>query len=114
MSFLTIPQTLTRYRLANARVPVCLVADAAQLKADADGLAPCDIVIEKERIATIAPAAPAKCGSTCAKGEASPGFRKGLNPGYDRAAVASTSILNSGRVKPETTTSVDAKASPAT
>ncbi len=62
MSFLTIPQSLTRFRLANARVPVCLVADAAQLKADADGLAPCDIVIEKERIATIAPAAPANDG----------------------------------------------------
>src|SRR5258708_3567806 len=62
MSFLTIPQSLTRYRLANARVPVCLVADAAQLKADADGLAPCDIVIEKERIATIAPAAVANDG----------------------------------------------------
>jgi len=59
MSFLIIPQSLTRYRLANASVPVCLVADAAQLKADADGLALCDIVIEKERIATIAPAAPA-------------------------------------------------------
>jgi cytosine/creatinine deaminase len=62
MSFLTIPQTLTRYRLANARVPVCLVADAAQFTPDADGLAPCDIVIEKERIATIAPAAPANDG----------------------------------------------------
>jgi cytosine deaminase len=53
MSFITIPQSLTRFRLANARVPVCLVADAAQLKADADGLAPCDIVIEKDRIASI-------------------------------------------------------------
>jgi len=62
MSFLTIPQSLTRFRLANARVPVCLVADAAQLKADTDGLAPCDIAIEKERIATIAPAAPANDG----------------------------------------------------
>jgi cytosine deaminase len=62
MSFLTIPQSLTRYRLANARVPVCLVADAAQLKADTDGLAPCDIVIEKDRIAAIAPAAPANDG----------------------------------------------------
>jgi cytosine deaminase len=62
MSFLTIPQSLTRYRLANTRVPVCLVANATQLKADADGLAPCDIVIEKERIATIAPAAPANDG----------------------------------------------------
>jgi cytosine/creatinine deaminase len=53
MSFLTIPQSLTRFRLANARVPVCLVADATQLKADADGLAPCDIVIEQDRIASI-------------------------------------------------------------
>ncbi|MEA2880718.1 MAG: cytosine/creatinine deaminase [Hyphomicrobiales bacterium] len=59
MSFLTIPQSLTHYCLANARVPVCLVADAAQLKADADGLAPCDIVIEKERIAAIGPGAAA-------------------------------------------------------
>ena len=46
-------QTSPRYRLANARVPVCLVADPAQLKPDADGLASCDIVIEKERIAAI-------------------------------------------------------------
>src|SRR5262245_6223447 len=53
MSFLTIPPALTRYRLAKARVPVCLVADATQLQADADGLAPCDIVIEKDRIAAI-------------------------------------------------------------
>ena len=43
-------------------MPVCLVADAAQLNADADGLAPCDIVIENERIAAIAPAAPANDG----------------------------------------------------
>src|SRR5689334_13309051 len=43
VDFLSIPQSLTRFRLANARVPVCLVADAAQLKADADGLAPADI-----------------------------------------------------------------------
>ncbi|MEN3382081.1 MAG: cytosine/creatinine deaminase, partial [Hyphomicrobiales bacterium] len=55
--FITIPQALTRFRLANARVPVCLVADAARLKSGADGLAPCDIVIEKERIAGIDPAA---------------------------------------------------------
>ncbi|MGZ5923966.1 MAG: cytosine deaminase [Rhizomicrobium sp.] len=55
--FITIPQTLTRFRLANARVPVCLVADAARLKIGADGLAPCDIVIEKERIASIEPTA---------------------------------------------------------
>ncbi len=60
--FITIPQTLTRFRLANARVPVCLVADAAQLKPDADGLAPCDIVIDKERIAAIDPAAAANDG----------------------------------------------------
>ena len=26
------PANVTRYRLANARVPVCLVADAAQLR----------------------------------------------------------------------------------
>jgi len=62
MSFLPIPPSLTRFRLANARVPVCLVADAARLTADADGLAPCDIVIEKERIAAIDPAGPANDG----------------------------------------------------
>ncbi len=56
MSFLTIPQSLTRYRLANARVPVCLVADSAQLAPDADGLASCDIVIDNARIAAIGPA----------------------------------------------------------
>ena len=60
--FLTIPSNITSYRLANARVPVCLVRDAAQLKADADGLAPCDIVIDKGRIAAIGPAAPANDG----------------------------------------------------
>ena len=57
--FLTIPQSLTRFRLANARVPVCLIPDPAQLKPDTDGLASCDIVIEKEHIAAIdAPSAP--------------------------------------------------------
>ena len=53
--FLSIPPSLTRCRLANARAPVCLVADAAQLNADADGLAPCDIVIDNGRIAAIVP-----------------------------------------------------------
>jgi cytosine deaminase len=53
---LAIPQNVTAYRLANARVPVCLVADPAHLKPDADGLAPCDIVIDNGRIATIGPA----------------------------------------------------------
>jgi cytosine deaminase len=62
MSFIAIPQNLTSYRLANARVPVCLVADASQLNADKDGLAPCDIVIDKERIASIDPAATASDG----------------------------------------------------
>jgi len=61
-SFLTIPPSLTRFRLANASVPVCLVADAAQLKSDADGLASCDIVIDNARIAAIGPAAPANDG----------------------------------------------------
>src|SRR5215213_6648805 len=54
MGFITIPQRLVRYRLANARVPVCLVADA-QLAPDTDGLAPCDIVIDNGRIAAISP-----------------------------------------------------------
>ncbi len=53
--FVTIPPTLARFRLANARVPACLVANAARLTSGADGLAPCDIVIEKERIASIDP-----------------------------------------------------------
>ena len=35
------------------------------------------------------------------------------NPTYAFAAVISTSTLNSGRVKPATTTSVEANASPA-
>jgi cytosine deaminase len=55
--FITIPQNLTRFRLANARTPVCLIADAAQLTADADGLAACDIVVEGDHIAHIGPAA---------------------------------------------------------
>ena len=55
MSFLDIPQTATAYRLSNARVPGCLVA-ANNLHADADGLAPCDIVIDGGRIAAIDPA----------------------------------------------------------
>jgi cytosine deaminase len=60
--FLTIPLSLTRFRLANARVPVCLVADAARLNADTDGLAACDIVIEKDRIAAIDPTSAANDG----------------------------------------------------
>src|ERR1043165_3017676 len=55
--FLTIPQSLTRFRLANARVPLCLLAGATQLTADADGFAGADIVIEKKSIASIAPPA---------------------------------------------------------
>jgi cytosine deaminase len=55
MSFITIPQSGTRFRLMNARVPVCLAADIVQLTPDADGLASCDIVIENERIAAIDP-----------------------------------------------------------
>jgi len=58
-NFITIPPNLTRFRLANARAPVCLMADPAQLKPDVDGLAACDIVIEGERIAEIVPQAPA-------------------------------------------------------
>ncbi|MBV8840139.1 MAG: cytosine deaminase [Alphaproteobacteria bacterium] len=60
--FITIPPSLSRFRLANARVPVCLVADPAPLKPDADGLASCDIVVEGERIAAIAPHAPTTDG----------------------------------------------------
>jgi len=56
-NFITIPN-VTSYRLANARVPVCLVADPSHLKPDADGLAPADIVIDNGRIATIGPAVP--------------------------------------------------------
>ncbi|HWP17246.1 MAG TPA: cytosine deaminase, partial [Xanthobacteraceae bacterium] len=57
MSLLSIPPSLTRFRLANARVPVCLLAGPPRLQADADGLASCNIVIEKERIAAIDPPA---------------------------------------------------------
>src|SRR2546421_10843793 len=57
MSFLSIPSNVTSFRLVNARVPVWLVADAARLMPDADGLAPCDIVIDNGRIAAIWPAA---------------------------------------------------------
>jgi cytosine deaminase len=56
--FITIPPNLTSFRLANARVPVCLVADPAHLAPDADGLASCDIVIDQGRIATIGPTVP--------------------------------------------------------
>jgi cytosine deaminase len=58
--FVTISPNLTHYRLTNARVPVCLVADAAQLVPDADGLAPCEIVISGGRIASIGPAGAAQ------------------------------------------------------
>ena len=53
--FITIIPNLASYRLANARVPACLVADAAHLTPNADGLVSCDIVIDQERIATIGP-----------------------------------------------------------
>src|SRR3954447_3344726 len=54
--FITIPPGLTAYRLANARAPVPLVGDATQLRPDADGLAPCDLVISGGQIAAIEPA----------------------------------------------------------
>jgi cytosine deaminase len=56
--FITIPPNLASFRLANARVPVCLVADPSPLRPDADGLASCDIVIDSGRIATIGPTVP--------------------------------------------------------
>ena len=56
MPSLTIPPNTTSFRLANARVPVCLLADASQFTADADGLAPCDIMIDDGRIRAIGPA----------------------------------------------------------
>jgi cytosine deaminase len=52
---ITIPQNVPAFRLTNARVPVCLVADASRLMADPDGLADCEIAIEKDRIAAISP-----------------------------------------------------------
>jgi cytosine deaminase len=58
--FLTIPPNLATFRLANARVPVCLMADATGFAADADGLAACDVVIDAGRIAAIGPAGAAK------------------------------------------------------
>ena len=57
---LLIPPNVTTYHLANARVPVCLVSDPAQLTPDADGLAPCDIAIDDGRIAAIKPAGAVK------------------------------------------------------
>jgi cytosine deaminase len=54
--FITIPPSAASFRLANARVPVCLVGEAGPLQPDADGLAPCDIVIDNGRIAAIGPA----------------------------------------------------------
>jgi cytosine deaminase len=55
MPFISIPPNVITYRLANARVPVCLVADAAQLTPDSDGLAPCDIMVDGGRIRAIGP-----------------------------------------------------------
>jgi cytosine deaminase len=60
MPSILIPPHGTAYRLTNARVPVCLLADAAQLTPDADGLAPCDIAIDNGSIAAIGPAGGAK------------------------------------------------------
>src|SRR3954469_10246817 len=54
--FITIPPGLTAYRLANARAPVPLVGDATQLTPDADGLAPCGLLISNGQIAAIEPA----------------------------------------------------------
>ena len=62
MTFITIPSNLTEYRLTNARAPVCLIADGAQLEPDADGLAPCDIIVANGRIAAIGPAGAAQGG----------------------------------------------------
>ena len=53
--FITIPPNVTDFRITNARVPVCLVADASRLTPNAEGLAPCDIVVSNGRIATIGP-----------------------------------------------------------
>jgi cytosine deaminase len=49
---LRLPASLSRYRLADARVPVCL-ADAAGLEPDPDGLAAASLLIEEGRIASI-------------------------------------------------------------
>jgi cytosine deaminase len=53
MSFITIPQNVTAFRLAQASVPVSLVAYSAHLKPNEDGLAPCDVIIDSGRIASI-------------------------------------------------------------
>src|SRR5436305_2464033 len=53
MSFITIPQNVTAFRLAQASVPVSLVAYSAHLKPNEDGLALCDIIIDSGRIASI-------------------------------------------------------------
>jgi cytosine/creatinine deaminase len=66
MGFLTVPVQVTAFRLTNARVPVCLVADASRLAADVGGLAPCDIMITDGRIAAIEPAGTAWSDATLA------------------------------------------------
>src|SRR5882757_9364938 len=50
-----LPGSITRYRIVEARLPVCL-ARAQGLLPDQDGLAPADLVIADGRIASIAPA----------------------------------------------------------
>ena len=62
MGFLTVPAQTTAFRLTNARVPICLVADASRLAANADGLATCDVAIDNGRIAAIGPAGAAHDG----------------------------------------------------
>lgn len=69
--FIAIPANVSDYRLTAARVPVCLVADASRLQANADGLAAADITIAGGRIAAIDPS-----GSVPA--DALPAFDLGL------------------------------------
>jgi len=53
-----------RIRLANGRVPVCLVDGAGDLVADIDGTAPVEILVEQGRIARAGPADAAPAAET--------------------------------------------------
>jgi len=53
-----------RVRLANGRTPICFVDGADGLAADADGVAPVEILVEDGRIAHVGPARAAPDGET--------------------------------------------------
>jgi cytosine deaminase len=68
ITFTEIPwPTARRYRLANARVPACLIGDAtaSSLPVDAEGVIKTDLVVEDGRLARIAPAGPTGDDAAC-------------------------------------------------